>query len=94
MFKLKKTKKQQFSQNNWGIAIDLPPRIGMPSSLVEGDVITLYTGKQYLIVRLERYGEVEDVFGISLEHNSFHREEKLSPGQTYSKLMASTNIKP
>lgn len=91
MFKLKITKKEKLSKDNWGISIDLPPRIGMPSSLKEGDIIILDTNKQYVVVRIERYGNSEDVFGIFLDNSSYHREEKLSPGQTYSKLV--TNIK-
>ena len=91
MFKLKITKKEKLSKDNWGISIDLPPRIGMPSSLIEGDIIVLDTNKQYMVVRIERYGNSEDVFGIFLDNSSYHREEKLSPRQTYSKLVA--NIK-
>lgn len=92
MFKVKITKKKQLSKDNWGIAIDLPPRIGMKSNLKEGDIVVLDTNKQYLIVRIERWGEAEDVFGIAMSQNSYHREEKLSPGQTYSILTASSNI--
>lgn len=91
MFRIKITPKTIKSENNWGIAIDLPKRIGVAGDLVKGDLIELETGGQYVITDLVHTGhEAEDVEGYKVFPNDYIGSvHKLPAGCPYKKIVAS-----
>jgi hypothetical protein len=94
MFRIKITPKRIKSEDNWGIAIDLPPhpqRIGIPGNLVDGDLIELETGGQYVVTGIRPVNPLaEEVSAYSLQPGHYiGRLETLVPGTRYMKVTSS-----
>lgn len=94
MFKVKITPKTVKSEYNWGIAVDIPKRIGIAGDLITGDLIELDTGKQYVITDLIHTGHMaEDVHGYQIHpHDYIGAVHSLPPGSTYKKIVASNSV--
>ncbi len=87
-FKLKKTKRAARDIFK-GI-----PRIGVPSDLEEGDIITLEEDqKQFVVREVFRNGLNEEIYGIPLDNGGDFITKELPVGAVYRKLVAGTRTR-